>query len=318
MIRVKRPAEPAAVKAALNKPFPRFQNKTELERAREYYAAVPPPTKAFTFDRYSDYDVRLALDDLFHGKCAYCESSYRAVDAQDVEHFRPKGGVTESPKHPGYWWLAADWSNLLPSCPACNQRRRQTLYQPGMTLEQLEAALRQRPETSAGKKNAFPLRQGNWITAENGQLSAEDPLLINPCERDPADHLEFVFDWERPKYIWETKVKAVVRPRLQAGQDDPYGKASIAIYGLRRAGLFRDHLARVQDMQMLCVSIVDAIRDLAAEPPPASEAVLVQRLKAYKANLRSYTRPDRPYAALASAFIRQFEAELTRMTNEGR
>jgi CRP-like cAMP-binding protein len=109
-----------------------------------------------------------------------------------------------------------------------------------------------------------------------------------------------------------------VRPRSQAGQDDPYGKgrrSRFTVFGARVSFATTSRACRTCKLLRL---LVDAIRDLAAEPPPASEAVLVQRLKAYKANLRSYTRPDRPYAALASAFIRQFEAELTRMTNEGR
>jgi len=318
MIFVKRPAEPPAVTAALNKPYVKFANKTELERAREYYGVEPPPKKAFKFERYSEHDVRFALDELFHEKCAYCESTYRAVDSRDVEHFRPKGGITEAPEHPGYWWLAASWSNLLPSCPPCNQRRRQTLYEPGMTLEEFEAARRKQAETLSGKKNAFPVRNSTWVTREQATLSAEDPLLINPCERNPADHLEFVFDWKPPQYIWEAEqITAIVRPRSQAGQDDPYGKASIAIYGLRRAGLFREYLARVKDMQRLCIPIVDIFRDLAKEPPPTNEAVLLGRLQNYKNLLLAYTKPDRPYAAMATAFIAQFEAELDRLRNEG-
>jgi hypothetical protein len=101
VIAVTRPAATAEVTAALAKPFPKYSNKTELERAREYYGAIPPPTKAYKFERYSEHAVCQALDDLFHEKCAYCESRYRAVDSRDVEHFRPKGAITESPAHPG-------------------------------------------------------------------------------------------------------------------------------------------------------------------------------------------------------------------------
>jgi hypothetical protein len=318
VIFVQRPAEPAAVKAALGKPFPRFANKTELERAREYYAAVPPPKKAFKFERYGEFDVRFALDQLFHEKCAYCESVYRAVDSRDVEHFRPKGGVAESPAHPGYWWLAASWTNLLPSCPACNQLRRQTLYDPAMTLEEFEAARRNEAETTSGKKNAFPVSGTNWVMKENGRIADEDPLLINPCERNPADHLEFVFDWKRPAYIWDAEqVTAVIRPRARGGQEDGYAKASIAVYGLRRAGLFRDQLARLKELQRACIPIVDTILDLAQEPPPANEAALKQRLARYKRTLLDFTKPDQPHSAMAQAFVEQFDAELERLKNEG-
>lgn len=318
MIHVPRPPAPVAVATALAKPYPRLQNRTELELAREYYGAIPPPEKAYEFERYSEHDVCQALDDLFHEKCAYCESTYRAVDSRDVEHFRPKGGVTEAPDHVGYWWLAATWSNLLPSCPPCNRRRRQTSYDPRLSLEEFDALRRQQAETLSGKANAFPLRQSNWVTVEGGDLTVEDPLLINPCERDPGNHLEYVFDWKRPQYIWEAdEITAFVRPRQRAGQDDPYAKASIAIYGLCRAGLFREHLARIKVLQLLCVPIAHLVLDLAQDPPPANETELVTRLEQYKANLMAFTRPDSAYAALASAFVGQFNAELDRLKNEG-
>ena len=76
-----------------------------------------------------------ALLDLFNGKCAFCETPIREGMHGDVEHFRPKGGVIEEDgskakyldkkgverDHPGYYWLAYDWRNLLPSCQLCNQ-----------------------------------------------------------------------------------------------------------------------------------------------------------------------------------------------------
>ena len=79
----------------------------------------------------------------FYGKCAYCESYITDFQHGDIEHFRPKGGITDEndnqvvlkddrgnptldatgePKpHPGYYWLAYNWQNLLPSCAICNQ-----------------------------------------------------------------------------------------------------------------------------------------------------------------------------------------------------
>src|SRR5260370_33252662 len=115
MIYTPRPAtEPNDVRDALCSRSRRDQ-KTELERARDHYSRIPAPAKAYEFAKYKEWAVCKALDDLFHGKCAYCESSYRAVDARNVEHFRPKGSFGKNPTQPGYWWLAAVWSNLLPS-----------------------------------------------------------------------------------------------------------------------------------------------------------------------------------------------------------
>ena len=80
---------------------------------------------------------------LFHGKCAYCEQKILNVAPDgrvgqlnqpgDIEHFRPKGRVTDingalvycksSPNHlhPGYYWLAYDPLNLLLACETCNR-----------------------------------------------------------------------------------------------------------------------------------------------------------------------------------------------------
>jgi hypothetical protein len=73
---------------------------------------------------YGHDHVRAALEKLFCDKCAYCESKITPGFAWEVEHFRPKKSVAERPDHPGYYWLAYEWTNLLPSCTLCNQRRR--------------------------------------------------------------------------------------------------------------------------------------------------------------------------------------------------
>src|SRR4051812_22350680 len=75
------------------------------------------------------------LDKLFGGKCAYCEVIIEASHPTEVEHYRPKGAVKDEEEevvtiqtpngaedHPGYWWLAYEWNNLLPSCIDCNRR----------------------------------------------------------------------------------------------------------------------------------------------------------------------------------------------------
>lgn len=58
--------------------------------------------------RYKCDDVKLALEELYQNKCAYCETK---IERWDVEHFRPKSI---------YYWLAYSWDNLLLACPTCN------------------------------------------------------------------------------------------------------------------------------------------------------------------------------------------------------
>ena len=317
MIRVLRPSASREVEEALSKRG--NDDKTELERAREYYRADPAPRKAFSFERYKEASVRHALDEYFHEKCAYCESIYSAVDANDIEHYRPKGGVTGCPEHPGYWWLAAVWQNLLPSCQACNRRRYRVFFEPGMTFDDFERARRERPDRLSGKANFFPVRDDNWVTTENDDISVEDPLLINPCERNPADHLEFVFDWDRSLYIWETKkIAALVRAKLKAGEPDEYGKASIETYGLNRAGLIRARTRHLNILQGYCRLIVDLIQKL-IDPPPAEElAIIKKNVTSHKAFLTDWTKADQTYAAMAQAFVRQFAEELDRLAINSR
>lgn len=142
--------------------------------------------------------ARLVKDDLYKAqrdrfleasakKCAYCELGIAPGQRKgDVEHYRPKGAVKrrdgtlvtihqdgQPVKHPGYYWLAYSWENLLPSCLACN-----------------------RPGTDAasgvvtGKANTFPQLNAVWASGPD-DLDQEDPALLNPWFDDPADHLEF-------------------------------------------------------------------------------------------------------------------------------
>jgi uncharacterized protein (TIGR02646 family) len=149
----------------------------------------------------------------FHGKCAYCESKVVADQRQgDVEHFRPKGRVTDEEwqivyvddqkqvKHPGYYWLAYDWHNLFPSCIACNQ------------------ASSNPDGTRSGKVDRFPV-EGERAVKPDDKLESENALLIDPYVDDPAAHLEF-----DP----ETGI---------VGGKTERGRKTIAILGLNRDGL---------------------------------------------------------------------------------
>lgn len=88
-----------------------------------------------------------------------------AVTRGDVEHFRPKSKVDEDPHHPGYYWLAYDEKNLLPSCELCNRPR--------------------------GKLTHFPVHGQRARDSE--EIGSEQPLLLNPYNRqiDPFKHLTF-------------------------------------------------------------------------------------------------------------------------------
>src|SRR5207245_1184653 len=98
-----------------------------------------------------------------------------------VEHWRPKGGVINDNGdeiEPGYYWLAAEWNNLLPSCADCNRERRQ------ITLPTGEVVL-------SGKAEHFPLDDESRRATSLAELRDEAPLLLDPSTDEPKEHIEF-------------------------------------------------------------------------------------------------------------------------------
>lgn len=63
--------------------------------------------------KYNHPDVRRALELMFEGKCAYCESKIKHVGYPQIEHFRPKA-------IPRFRRLCFNWGNLLLACGMCN------------------------------------------------------------------------------------------------------------------------------------------------------------------------------------------------------
>ena len=78
-------------------------------------------------------------------------------------NFKDENGIDTGKPHLGYYWLAYDWRNLLPSCAICNQ--------PKSTLFPV-----------VGRHAQIPSEEAN-----------ESPLLINPIseleEDNPEHHL---------------------------------------------------------------------------------------------------------------------------------
>ncbi|WP_322093621.1 HNH endonuclease family protein [Paraburkholderia bannensis] len=310
-------ADTTAVQSALDRKI-RGKGITELQDARNYYSRTPPPVEAYGFTRYSCDEVCEELDRIYKQKCAYCESRYAALAVRNVEHFRPKGGVTEAPQHPGYWWLAGEWSNLLPSCPACNQMRHHVLFDPSMTIEQIEFLKFKKSEHSSGKGNSFPLKVGSiYALAETDALALEHPLLINPSVRNPSDHLEWVFRWDVGSAIWDTKwVFPFLRPKQLNGSDDPYGKASIAIYALNRLNLVLDRMAHIKNVQRALLPVILSIDELAKSQ--ADDAGLEEKrsnVRRYWENLQEYRQENQPYLGMTEAFLKEIEPQLQRLRN---
>ena len=156
----------------------------ELDRAKEHLKKNVTDLPAFKFSAYAGENVRDALKEMFHNKCAYCESQIAGSNDTNVEHYRPKGGISGNDDHPGYWWLAMDWSNLVLSCTHCNQTRKQVLLTPDMTEADILKAIIAKKKTTLGKLDAFPTEDNLWGT-DPATVGTERPLLLDPSVTDP-------------------------------------------------------------------------------------------------------------------------------------
>lgn len=183
---------------------------------------------------YGHDNVRAALEALFHDKCAYCETKIVAGSDWDVEHFRPKGNVAERDDHPGYYWLAYEWSNLYPSCSHCNQRRKDRPRWGDL-----------RYAGSGGKLDQFPLEdEGTRALSPHDDLSLETRLLLDPCADRPEEHLRYTVDGQ---------VVAVAGSRK--------GEVSIDVFHLQRRRLRDQRRTKVET----AVYILKIIRKYEAE-----------------------------------------------------
>lgn len=308
---------PPAVLCALD-----ARGAKELERARAHMANPATREKTFGFSVYKADEVKAALQSLFHGKCAYCETYYDAMAPVDVEHFRPRGAVEGEPDHPGYWWLAGDWRNLLPSCIDCNRRRRQETPEPSTSLVALrEHATR---TVSTGKQSAFPVA-GHRALGELDDLAAEKAYLLNPTEDDPDDHLEFHIDplfplglvLPRGGGLPETGEDTEIAGAARAAGASTRGALSIQVYGLNRLGLVQERTRILRRLEFHRQMIVE-IDDIAARLTDADGGTAARQAVLRLDNLidrivedvRAMAAPERPYSGLARQWIRRFLDEL--------
>jgi hypothetical protein len=316
----------------------------ELVKARDHFGRVPPPETAFSFRAYKGDDVRSTLEALFHGKCAYCETRYEVSGPVDIEHFRPKKGVEDDETHPGYWWFAGTWANLLPSCLDCNRRR----YQPTpASLSSLSAVLegsrRGFSIIKTGKETCFPI-QGVRMTAEPSPadmlaaLQAEAPLLLDPCLDDPAQFIRFHIDRDEPLGVvfatsdgsspdddlplLSEQTREVERHARDAGIS-PRGAVSIQVYGLNRLALVQERTRLLRRLEFLADTVIELSRtadDLeelhvsAQAKPKITEAVL--RLRAHVdrtlAEIKTMAAPDAPFSTMVSEWLAVFTEDVAR------
>jgi hypothetical protein len=168
-----------------------------LEEAQAIVVAEPnPDLRAALIDRYRTRwtALRNAFADYSHDKCWYVECRNLGTD-DDIDHFRPKLGVKEDAAHPGYYWLAFDWTNLRLSCHRANRPR--TNSETGET---------------GGKAEHFPLINAQTRAREPGDdIGLEIPALLDPTKMADVVLLSFKPNGEvdlSPEYKGEPVAEA--------------------------------------------------------------------------------------------------------------
>ena len=308
---------------------PDASGKTELQLARDYMAAAVPgvPVKSYPFKVYRSDDVKARLALIFHGKCAYCESTYGYQAPLDVEHYRPKGQIEGNGPHPGYWWLAAEWTNLLPSCIDCNRRRKQKTPQISASLAVLYTSIK------TGKRDSFPI-EGTYLQPESTNFSIEKPLLLDPTRDDPDEHIRYCFDDNHFMGIAYPVKNSAATIEVPFAHQNPTlvarhatsnsmsvrGAVSIQCYGLNRLGLVQQRMRIVQQLRFLesvltDVSIVkQEIAELDVIKGKAQLDKTVAKLQGLEdrilEEMKSYAKLSAPYSTIAKAYLADFVLRL--------
>jgi hypothetical protein len=244
--------------------------KKALERVRDAKTAKER-SDALTACAPIWHEAKDALATLSHDMCWYCQTEQVRSD-NNVDHYRPKGNVVESPSHKGYWWLAFAIENFRYSCTFCNSHRKDRIT-----------------GAKGGKQDHFPVFNEKKRAKKEGESYDEErPLLL-----DPTVDLDTTMLWFEPD-------GRVVETHDKETSADLHERAriSILLYHLNESKL------KIKRRD-LCKDIVDLIdegdkhyRDHVAGNPAGERgfASVIRRL-------RKRLRPKAEYTATAMAMV---------------
>lgn len=170
------------------------------------------------------------LFNLFSEKCAYCEQQVRSNQHGDVEHFRPKGAVTDqdnktvvvtlttgkSIDHPGYPWLAYEWTNLLLSCQKCNQVLKHMRFPVDGTHAHMpqgkEQALLIHPGGDEEPDAHLEFRKNGLVAAKSNNARGVETIKVYGLNRNELLTRERAHRWQSAASIF--REIAIDWPRL--------------------------------------------------------------------------------------------------------
>ena len=240
------------------------------------------------------------LPNVFNDKCAYCETPMVRATLH-AEHYRPKGRVTQNGKkvkikddqdqeqtHPGYFWLAFHWTNLLPACEWCNtvNGKRNEFPIPNTTYLSILKKLTKAECTSLKQKL---IQSTNWPDIFYFQPvdldDKEGRLLLHPYFDDPCKSLKF------------DDFGNVIA--FGTGDDKLRGDWSIKVYNLNDGRIVKDR----EDAQIAALDKFDTFaKTYRLEGLSLEEA----RLKAkIHPQITGYLNGQKPYSAAVMDYLRR-------------
>lgn len=211
---------------------------------------------------WKDDRVRNWMLGLFNNKCWYSEAQ-ESVSPYHVDHFRPKGRVTDDLSHDvadGYWWLAFNWTNYRICGDLLNVK----------------------------KNDVFPFSDPTRAThSDPSSVAKECPILIDPLVEVEARLIS---------YEWRDVETCVA---VQSGDVTPEEAArvdrTIEILGLNRLPRLNEKRAQFWDKCRL------AIADYKAAKGPSCFAI-IERAKA-TATLKKMIKYDSEFSSVAEACV---------------
>lgn len=215
-----------------------------------------------------------------NGKCCYCERKRTRKREMDVEHYRPKAGITEDQEHKGYWWLAYNWDNYLWSCKSCNQEY---------------------------KKNHFPLLStGSRARTEADNLELENPCLINPRFEKPTEYLAYYKKNLGGRWF----VKIIPLPDLD-GDKKQRAENTIKILGLNRIDTGDDLVSDrgksfSSNFESIAYGLKTAENAVTITADPNAVVFYQGKINDLRKQLKDYVCPDNEF----SGFFRYFLTDI--------
>lgn len=233
-------------------------------------------------NHYKNEDVLETLKGIYHHKCSYCESKTEHVAALQVEHYRPKDGLKVEQigdeDHTGYYWLGCEWSNLLLGCPKCNGKGAKGTRFPISGTRVFHG----NPFDHTGNIDSF---DRSTLMANNSPLKDELPLLLNPEQDEPEEHLEF-------NRLGELTGKT------------ERGKETIDICQLNRDPLFSERQKVVNELLENINIVIQAVE---GEVFPIDNEGVKFLLKIAFDKIKQRQGPDREYALWGRFMFSEFE-----------